>query len=97
MVSRCADYMLRIRVKHDNVSVLNQSQSSPCEDKGRTASQERSKRAARSDSAKNGSMHAAAKHEAQPVLDSGATIRNLGEIISSQFLLFLETEWAMIG
>src|SRR5262249_16226439 len=34
--------------------------------------------------------------QTHPVLDSGPTVRNLAEVIASEFLLLLETEWAMV-
>jgi hypothetical protein len=35
--------------------------------------------------------------QAQAVLDPGTAVGNLGEIVASQFFLFLETKRAMIG
>ena len=40
---------------------------------------------------------AAVVDQAHPVLDAGAAIRNLAEVIATELLLFLETERTMIG
>src|SRR4029077_15841275 len=42
-------------------------------------------------------VHAAGEDKAKAVLESRPPIRNLGEIVLAQFLLFLETKWAVIG
>jgi len=41
-------------------------------------------------------IHPMVMDQLQPVFDAGTTVRNLGEIVLAEYLLILETKWAMV-
>src|SRR5262245_6966130 len=36
-------------------------------------------------------------NQAHTIFDSGTAVRNFAEVIAAEFLLFLETEWTVVG
>ena len=97
MVSLGADRMFTVGIKNDEIGVTANRDRSFSRIQAKEFCRSGGNQFDESIHAETSRGDAAGVNQAHAMLNAGTTVRNLREVVASEFFLLLETEWTVIG
>src|SRR4029077_14178646 len=97
VMSLCADRVFALGIKNDQVGIAAHRDCSLARIQAHEFGRGRGNQFHKAVHTESALGDTAGINQAHAMLDPGPSVGNLGEIIASQFLLFLETEWAVVS